>query len=182
MTSTLIVIVFSNETRAESVFPALNAMRRRDLYNLEETLLVTRPSSGDASFHKLGTSGDIEAAIVGAGTTIEPGTNAGSETNMSPGIDTVQSLARLIVEEASGEEESIAPVAKDLQNVGIDQHFVRAVARSMCDEFSALFFLIRADSMGDATELNRVLSLFRGKTARTSLSSQAEAYLSTCYG
>jgi uncharacterized membrane protein len=160
MFSTLIVIIFPDENRAENVFHALSAMRRRELYNLEETMLVKR-SSGDVTFQQLGASGQTGAA--------------GEETK----ANAVASLAHLILEHAASEAESDMPAEVELEHVGIDQYFVSAVAHSLNSEFSALFFLIRADSMGDATELSNVLSLFRGKTARTTLSSHAQSYLTS---
>ena len=64
-----------------------------------------------------------------------------------------------------------------LQRAGIDHHFVAAVASAFHEEFSALFFLIRANSQGDAAALSNALSLFRGQIARTTLTPEAWAFL-----
>jgi uncharacterized membrane protein len=155
MVSTLIVIVFPDEARAENVFQALGAMRRRELYNLEETLLTSHAPTGDVVIRNIG-----------------PG-DGGAKRN------TVEAIARLILGQVNSEDDASVAKAAALQQVGIDHHFIAAVARAMAGEFSALFFLIHADTIGDATELTNVLSLFRGQIARTTLTPQAQAYLAT---
>ena len=151
MTATLIIIRFPEAQRAEDVYRALGAMRRRDLYNLEESLLAIRAASGDVVVKPLGQHAD-----------------AGKQR-------TLEAISRLILFQASNKIDEASK--RELQSAGIDVHFVTAMAASFGEEFSALFFLIRADSQADAAELSNVLSLFRGRIARTTLTPEARIYL-----
>ena len=152
MTSTLIGIIFPDRDRAENVFHAMGAMRRRDLYSLDEALLAARSAAGDITVKRLGTP-DIQTT--------------------SP----IQALVRLILAHKGERAVDNRSAMRELQDNGIDHHFVAAVAQALQGESSALFFLVRVDSPADATELSNVLALFRGQIARTTLSERALAYL-----
>jgi len=47
----------------------------------------------------------------------------------------------------------------------------------MQEESSALFFLVKKASLGDANEIIKVLSLFHGSIAQTTITLASEAYL-----
>lgn len=142
MSATLIVIVFPTEDRAQDVFRALNAMRRRDAYNLDEALLAARSHSGML-------------------TMVVPGDKS-SVHDKNP----IEPIARLILNQTHTEQSQVSGVEG---NGGVDPHFAAAVASAMSNEFSALFFLVRTQSADIGTELSNVLALFRGQIARTTL-------------
>lgn len=141
VTATLIAIVFPTETRANDVFRALNAMRRREVYNLDETLLAARSRTGVVTI-----------------------TAPGKESHARH-EHPIEAITKLILAQTADNKVD----GVELQNATIDPHFVTAVASKMNDEFSAIFFLIRAQSVGVAAELGNILSLFRGHIARTTL-------------
>jgi uncharacterized membrane protein len=153
MTTTLIVIVFPDQHRAEDVYRALSAMRRRELYGLQDSLIVKRSGK------------DLKPEIQ-------------KQPLFAPQLEGaksgwLRSLVKLIleIEGASNAHRT------NLIGRGVDLHFIEALAATFRAEFSALFFLVSADSISDAVELGNVLSLFRGQIARTTLSAEALAYL-----
>ena len=152
MISTMLVIVFSEAERAESVFHALNAMRRREMYSLDEAVLVARQSLAAARIERMSGADDDR-------------------------LNVIEELVHLILARAESGADITLALGREFQVVGIDPHFVGAVADQLQGEFSALFFLIRSASRGDAGELRNVLSLFRGQIAHTTLSAEALAYL-----
>ena len=58
-----------------------------------------------------------------------------------------------------------------------DLKFLEIIRQAMKNESSAISFLVRRTSLGDADEIIKVLSLFDGEIAQTTFSSESEAYL-----
>ena len=65
-------------------------------------------------------------------------------------------------------------IENGLAGTGIDVELVKEVVVAMQEHASALFLLVRPDSISDAREVLKVLTLFEGKIHHTTLSPQAE--------
>jgi uncharacterized membrane protein len=154
MNGSLIVITFDRADRAEKVFDALHAMRRRAIYSLDEALVVTRSRNGQVHPHHSQTLANTQRA------------------------HTLGVILGLIFDEEGNERGSQTDIKAELVACGFDLHFLEIIGREMQDESSAIFFLVRRTSVGDADEIIKVLSLFHGHVSRTTVSPESEAYLS----
>jgi uncharacterized membrane protein len=154
MNGTLIVITFDRADRAEKVFDALHAMRRRAIYSLDEALVVTRNRNGQVHLHHSQTLANTQRA------------------------HTLGVILGLVFEEEGNERGSQTDIRTELAACGFDLHFLEIIGHEMQDESSAIFFLVRRTSVGDAHEIIKVLSLFHGRVSQTTVSPESEAYLS----
>ena len=157
MKGTLIVITFDQQERAETVFDALHAMRQRALYSLDEALVVTKNRHGQIRLHHTHTLANTQ----------------------SP--HTLDVLAGLLFAKEDEEEESGRYTQTDtktnLSATGFDLKFLEIIGNSIQEESSAIFFLVKKASLGDADEIIKVLSLFHGSIAQTTITPEIEAYL-----
>ena len=132
MKGTLIVITFDQPSRAETVFEALQLMRRHALYSLDEALVVTINQPGQVRLHHAHSLANTQTP------------------------DTLDVLVRLIL---NHEEEQVdgrltqTEIMADLANSGFDIKFLEIVGRSLQKESSAIFFLVKRTSLGDADEI-----------------------------
>ena len=157
MKGSLIVITFPQPNRAETVFDALHAMRRRPLYSLDETLVVTKNRHGQVRLHHTHTLANTQ----------------------SPHILDVLVGLMFTKEDEEGENGrySQTDIKTNLSAAGFDLKFLEIIGNSMQEESSALFFLVKKASLGDANEIIKVLSLFHGSIAQTTITPASEAYL-----
>lgn len=157
MKGTLIVITFDQPSRAETVFEALHLMRRRALYSLDEALVVTRNRQGQVRLHH---------------------THSLANTQTSHTLDV---LVGLLFAKGDEEEENgryaQTNIKTNLSAAGFDLKFLEIIGNSMQEESSAIFFLVKKASLGDANEIIKVLSLFHGSIAQTTITPASEAYL-----
>jgi uncharacterized membrane protein len=156
MKGTLIVITFDQPSRAETVFEALQLVRRHALYSLDEALVVTRNRPGQVRLHH---------------------THSLSNTQKPDTLDVLVSL--ILYHEVEQEDSRLAQteIMTDLANIGFDTKFLEIVGRSLQKESSAIFFLVKRTSLGDADEIVKVLSQFQGDIAHTTITAKSEAYL-----
>lgn len=154
MNGTLIVITFDRADRAETVFDALHAMRRRAIYSLDEALVVTRSRNGQVHLHHKQTLTNTQSSHI------------------------LDFIVGLVFVEGGNERGSQTDIKTELAACGFDLHFLEIIGREMQDESSAIFFLVRRTSVGDADEIIKVLSLFHGHVSQTTVSPESEAYLS----
>jgi uncharacterized membrane protein len=155
MKGSLIVITFPQPDRAETVFDALQAMRRRALYSLDEALVVTRNRHGQVRLQHTHTLANTQ----------------------SP--HTLEVLVSLLFaeEEVENGRCSQTDIKTNLSTAGFDLKFLEIIGDSMQEESSAIFFLVKKASLGDANEIVKVLSLFHGSIAQTTITPASEAYL-----
>lgn len=150
MYSDLIVMTFDQPQKAKTVRDALQAMRKDELLGVEWAVTITRDQYGEVAQDQAGPNGEQD-----------------------PGADAVCSFAILFFFQPLDQALEVL-----VSEAGLDETFVRELARSMEQHQSALLFLVRPDSVSDADELLRILNLFKGKIHQTTLPRQAEAYLS----
>jgi uncharacterized membrane protein len=157
MKGTLIVITFDQPDRAGTVFEALNLMRRRALYSLDEALVVTRNRQGQVRLHH---------------------THTLANTQSPHTLDVLVGLL-FAKEDEDGENGHYAQtdIKTNLSAAGFDLKFLEIIGTSMQEESSALFFLVKKASLGDADEIIKVLSLFHGRISQTTITPASEAYL-----
>ena len=157
MKGSLIVITFPQPDRAETVFDALQAMRRRALYSLDEALVVTRNRQGQVRLHH---------------------THSLANTQSPHTLDVLVGLMfAKEEEEVENGRYSQSDIKTNLSAAGFDLKFLEIIGNSMQEESSALFFLVKKASLGDANEIIKVLSLFHGSIAQTTITPASEAYL-----
>ena len=156
MNGSLIVITFDQQDRAETVFDALHAMRRRALYSLDEALVVTQNRQGQVRLHHTHTLANTQA----------PRT-----------LDVIVGLV-FAKEDGNGNNRyATDELRKNLANAGFDLKFLELVGQAMKKDSSAILFLVKRASLGDANEIIKVLSLFQGQIAHTTIAPEVEAYL-----
>jgi uncharacterized membrane protein len=156
MNGSLIVITFDQQDRAETVFDALHAMRRRALYSLDEALVVTRNRQGQVRLHHTHTLANTQA----------PHT-----------LDVIVGLVFAGEGGVGNNRFATTETKNDLADAGFDLKFLEIVGQSMRNDSSAIFVLVKKASLGDANEIIKVLSLFQGQIAHTTITSEAEGYL-----
>ena len=155
MKGSLIVITFPQPDRAETVFDALHLMRRRALYSLDEALVVTKNRHGQVRLHH---------------------THTLANTQSPHTLDVLVGLLFAKEEEENGRNAQ-TNIKTNLSAAGFDLKFLEIIGNSMQEESSALFFLVKNASLGDANEIIKVLSLFHGTVAQTTITPESEAYL-----
>ena len=123
MKGTLIVITFDQPDRAGTVFEALNLMRRRALYSLDEALVVTRNRQGQVRLHH---------------------THTLANTQSPHTLDVLVGLL-FAKEDEDGENGHYAQtgIKTNLSAAGFDLKFLEIIGTSMQEESSALFFLVK---------------------------------------
>jgi uncharacterized membrane protein len=142
MYSEIIVIVFDHQGEARRIYDAAGSLRRSGLLALENATIVTKNRAGRVRFQQ-----EWE---------VPPAPD-------SRDLDLLTFLTQLVF--------GVLPQDKVRAaiRVGLDERFLEQVAGAMSNESSALFFLVRPDSVSDAEELMEALKLFRGRIYRTTL-------------
>jgi uncharacterized membrane protein len=163
MSNTIVVITFRKPGRAQTVFEALRAMRKKPLYDLDAAMVVTRDHQGEMRPLQTGRAKPK---------TEDSGTNT---------LAIVFRLTSLLLPEANSEPGTKGRTMEDLAYTmsrwGLDLEFFRAVAQELRNDSSAIFFLVSDESIGDVGEIVHVLSLFHGRIHRTHISERAVARL-----
>ncbi|NCF67280.1 MAG: hypothetical protein GWP61_15020 [Chloroflexi bacterium] len=155
MNGSLIVITFDQQDRAETVFDALHAMRRRAMYSLDEALVVTRNRQGQVRLHHTPVLANTQA----------PRT-----------LDVIAGLVFAGEDGVGNGRYATTEMKNDLADAGFDLKFLELVGQALQDDSSAIFFLVKRASLGDANEIIKVLSLFQGQIAHTTIAPEVEAY------
>ena len=156
MNATLIVITFDQQDRAETVLDALHAMRRRALFSLDEALVITRNWQGHVRLHHTHTLANTQ------------------------GPHTLDIIAGLVFAQEDGNGNnrySTYELRKNLADAGFDLKFLEIVGQTMKKDSSAILFLVKRASLGDANEIIKVLSLFQGQIAHTTITPEVEVIL-----
>lgn len=152
--SELIVIAFDDEATGFELRAELVRMQRDYLIEMEDAVVVTRPSEDDITLHQ---AVNLTAA----------GALGGGFWGTLVGLVFLNPLIGAAVGAASG------ALAGRLTDVGINDDFMRDTARALPPGGSAVFVLLRkmtADKM-----LNRLQAFHhRGRVLQTSLSQQDE--------
>lgn len=155
--SDLLVIAFDDEATGFDLRSELVKMQQDYLIQLEDAVVVTRPSADDIQLHQ---AVNLTAA----------GALGGGFWGTLVGLIVLNPLVGLAVGAASG------AIAGRLSDIGINDGFMRDLGRSIPPGGSAVFILLRkmtADKM-----LARLESFhMRGRVLQTSLSDADEARL-----
>jgi uncharacterized membrane protein len=145
--SDLIILTFSQEDEAFQVRQALEIMRGRQLFGLENTALVTRDRAGQATIHQRW------------GLPAYP---------RSPRRRLPVLFAGAIFGDVP--EEGI----RKLVDAGLDEIFLKEVAIALDPDGSALLIYIPPDSIVDTRRLLDALALFHGKLHHTRIPAEVE--------
>ena len=156
MKGSLIVITFPQPDRAETVYDALQAMRRRALYSLNEALVVTKNRGGRVRLHH---------------------THTLANTSSPHMLDVIVGLIFADEGDEENGRNSQNEIKANLAQNGFDLKFLDILGHAMEEESSAIFFLVKNAGVGDADEIIKVLALFHGNIAQTTISPQSEHYL-----
>ncbi len=139
----LIVWITDGEWEAQRVRNALQTMRKSPLLGVNHAVIAKKDSAGRVSVLQWR---DLSNS------------SGHRETQV------LDCLAELIFGEPG------PTMLDDLAATGLDIDFLSLIGQKMQKNSSALFFLLNRDGLGDTGELLDALSLFRGKTNKTTLS------------
>lgn len=155
--SELIVIAFDDETTGFEMRAELVRMQKDYLIDMEDAVVVTRPSADDIQLHQ---AVNLTAA----------GAIGGGFWGTLVGLVFLNPLLGAAVGAASG------ALAGRLSDVGINDDFMRDVGQSLAPGGSAVFVLLR--KMTADKVLERLHDFHRrGRVLQTSLSKEDEARL-----
>jgi uncharacterized membrane protein len=161
--SELIVVAFDDPNKADEVLNELRTLQRSYLIDLEDAVVAVRRADGKVqlkqSVHLVGmsaASGGLWGALWGS----------------LVGLLFLNPLVGFAMGTMLGA--GTGALAGALTDYGIDDNFVRDLARTLNPNSSAIFVLVR--KMQPEKVLNE-LSRFRGRVLRTSLSPEQEARL-----
>jgi len=140
--SDLIIITFLQEDEAFQARQALQIMRGRQLFGLDNAALVTRDRTGRAAVHQ---RWDLPAYPSGR----------------------LRNLPVLFADALFGPTPEEG--AQRLADAGLDEIFLKEVATALEPEGSALLIYIPSDSVVDTRRLLDTLALFDGKLHHTSI-------------
>lgn len=147
MQSDLIIVTFLQEDRACQARQALEIMRGKQLFRLDNAALVTRDRTGRASVHQ---RWDLPFFPRGRR----------------------EHLPVLFADAVFGStpEEGVQKLA----GAGLDEIFLREVATALEPESSALLIYVPSETIADTRRLLDVLELFDGKLHHTSMPAAVE--------
>jgi uncharacterized membrane protein len=158
MKSDLIVITFDDADEALKVSEAMQAMRKKPLLNLEQSVIVTRDRTGKIRLHQTRDITEIGTVANGEILGLLAGLIFGSPMGVVWGVDVGEKM-------------------HELTRRGFDEKFVRMIEQVVGNNTSAIVFLVRGDGRSDRDEVLKVLALFKGKVHHTTLSPEVERYL-----
>lgn len=159
MNNDLIVITFDDEDEAEKVLVALQAMRKKRILSLDDTVIVTKSIKGQVKLHQTldltpGTEG-LSSSVLGLFAALVFGNSAGG-TIWGFNVDQAITV---------------------LKGMGVDDKLLTEIEHSMGNHSSAIFFHVKKDSMSDPDEVVKVLAQFKGRIHQTTLPIEAETYV-----
>ena len=161
--SELIVVAFDGPNKADEVLNELRNLQREYLIDLEDAVVAVRRPDGKV---KLNQSVDL------VGTTAASGGLWGALWGTLVGVLFLNPLVGLAVGTMVGA--GTGALAGALSDYGIDDNFIRELAKTLSPNSSAIFVLIRKMQ---PEKVLAELSRFHGRVLRTSLSPEQEAKL-----
>jgi uncharacterized membrane protein len=159
-TSTLAVIKFNDETGADAMREELGRLQKEELIKLDDAAVVVRQADGKVKVRQA-------TSLVGAGAL------GGAFWGMLIGLLFFMPWLGLAVGAASG------ALAGKMQDIGVDDNFIKQVGNSIQPGQSALFVLVREATTDRVIE---DLKPFGGEIIYTNLSSEDEAKLKAAFG
>ena len=152
--SDLVVIEFDNQVAAFEMRAELAKMEREYLIEMDDVVVVTKDEKGKIKLHQ-------------AYNLTLPGAAKGSVWGLLLGMIFLNPLLGVAVGAGAG------ALAGKLQDIGINNDFMKELAADLTEGTSAIFVLVR-HATGDQV-LERVKQKgFKGKVLQTSLSDEAE--------
>jgi uncharacterized membrane protein len=155
--STLTVVLFQDELKAEEARVKLMELQREGYIDLEDAVVVVKDRDGKAQYHQMlkpsrkgGLAGSITGLIVGS-------------IFFSPGIGTVLGAVA-------------GAVSAVLVDMGIDDQFMQDLSQKFKPGCSALFALVRK---ADPERVGEAFLGFGGKVLVNSMSAEREAAIQT---
>jgi uncharacterized membrane protein len=158
--STLAVIKFESETGADAMREELGRLQREQLITLEDAAVVVRRQDGKTKVKQA-------TSLVGEGAL------GGAFWGMLIGLLFFVPWLGLAVGAASG------ALSGKMQDIGIDDNFIKQVGASIQPGQSALFVLVREATTDKVIE---DLKPFGGEIIQTNLSAEDEAKLKATFG
>ncbi len=159
----LIVVAFDDPNKADEVLHELRTLQREYLIDLEDAVVAVRRPDGKVQ---------LKQSVNLVGTTAASGGLWGALWGSLVGLLFLNPLVGLAMGTMVGA--GAGALAGALTDYGIDDGFVRDLAKTLTPNSSAIFILVR--KMQPEKVLSD-LSRFRGRVLRTSLSPQEEARL-----
>ena len=147
MKSDLIIVIFAHEDAASQARQALEIMRGKQLFGLEDATLVTKDRAGRTALHQ---RWDLPAYPRGR----------------------QRRLPVLFADAIFGPTSEEG--TQRLADAGLDETFLKEVATALEPDGSALLIYIPADSIVDTRRLLDALALFQGELHHTSIPSVVE--------
>jgi uncharacterized membrane protein len=161
--SELIAVAFENSTEADTVLTELRRLQHEYLIDLEDAVVAIRRPNGEVQLRQsvnlmgmAATSGGMWGAVWGS----------------LVGLLFLNPLAGLAVGTMVGA--GTGALAGKLTDYGINDDFIRSIAKTLQPDHSAIFVLVR--KVQPEKVLNE-LARFRGRVLRSSLSPDQEARL-----
>ncbi len=153
--SDLIVVAYEDEFKAEEVRLALAKLQKEHLIELEDAAIVVKKEDGKV---KLNQAINLTAA----------GAASGSFWGLLVGVLFLSPLLGVAVGAASG------ALAGALNDIGVDDNFMRSLGETLQPGTSALFLLVRKVTPDKVLD---EVAPYGGKILRTSLSKDEESQL-----
>ena len=161
--SELVVVAFDEPHKADEVLHELRMLQREYLIDLEDAVVAMRRPNGRVQ---------LKQGVNLVGVSAASGGLWGALWGTLVGVLFLNPLAGLAVGTMVGA--GTGALAGALTDYGINDEFIRDLAKTLSPNSSAIFILIR--KMQPEKVLNE-LSRFRGRVLRTSLSPEQEARL-----
>jgi uncharacterized membrane protein len=158
--STLAVVKFENQTGADAMREELGRLQQQELIKLEDAAVVVRRPDGKVKVKQA-------TSLVGAGAL------GGAFWGMLIGLLFFMPWLGMAVGAASG------ALAGKMQDIGVDDNFIKQVGASIQPGQSALFVLSREASTEKVIE---ALKPYGGEIIYTNLSNEDEAKLREAFG
>lgn len=166
--SELVVVSFDNPSRADEVLSELRRLQREYLVDLEDAVVAVRKPDGEVQLKQ-----SVNLVGVGAAS----GTLWGGLWGSLVGLLFLNPLAGFALGTMVGA--GAGALSGKLTDYGIDDNFIRDLARSLQPNTSALFVLVRKAQPEKVLEQ---LARFPGRVLRSSLSPEQEARLQAALG
>jgi uncharacterized membrane protein len=158
--STLAVVKFDNETGADAMREELGRLQKQELIKLDDAAVVIRRPDGKVKVKQA-------TSLVGVGAL------GGAFWGMLIGLLFFMPWLGLAVGAAGG------AIGGAMQDIGVDDNFIKQVGNSIQPGQSALFVLVREATTDRVIE---DLKPFGGEIIYTNLSSEDEAKLKAAFG
>jgi uncharacterized membrane protein len=159
-TSTLVVIKFDNEAGADRMREELGRLQKEELIKLDDAAVVVRRADGKVKVKQA-------TSLVGAGAL------GGAFWGMLIGLLFFAPWLGLAIGAGAG------ALAASMQDIGVDDSFIKQVGASIQPGNSALFVLVREATTDRVLE---ELKPYGGEIIHTNLSSEDEARLKAAFG